>query len=424
MRSCFRYCVFIVFTNIFKKNCSSTMLLWRMSSSGWAVYKPPQLLLGVTCRHYGYIHVEKKKPPHILGPGYVWRKCHLVRPTTEITFPLTKFRWLTKSVLVNGLPDAINSLHPPEDDVINDFEERACDYLAYHVRKPHNRRGPYNQETVEGLIQSCLSSVWPLADDYRHLRSSHMTVKPNIECYWRRFGQNYISQTQPMYVMHTNMALGLFCKSDFVGDGLVDAKYLPPHLGLFRRSFDQILPFGGSRNFSALSMAHTVFMINQKDQESENLLTHGLMQLFSQSAAEAVQNGFKIDQDLPLPLVSQGIVTDGQKFTFVCFQLNTLDFREESEAGKCNVFWGGPTLKLYDNLNVGHGLENLNRSCVEMIFKFLLHEPLRRRLRQFGGRSRAMPLHKMATDGQQLSPVTREEWKDMHFSLNRLAIVN
>lgn len=342
----------------------------------------------------------------------------MVRPTTEINDPLTKFRWLTKSVLVNGLPDAITSLFPPEDDIIKDFEERVCEFLAFQVRKPPKGRGLYDQGAVEGLIETCLSSVWPLARDYRHLRSSHMSVGPNVECYWRRCGQNYISQTKPLYVMHTNMALGLLCGSDFVGDGLGETQYSPLHLGLFRRSFDQILPFGGSRNFSPLSMAHTVFMINVKNHESENLLTHGLVQLFSQSAAEAVQNGFKIDQDLPYPLVSQGIVTDGQEFTFVCLQLNTLDFRMESEGGKCNVFWGGPTLKLYDEVSVGQGLENFNRSCAEMIFKFLLHEPLRRRLRQFGGRSRAMPLHKMETDGQQRSPVSRVEWEQMHAKLN------
>lgn len=393
------------------------MHLWTKSVHR-ALLQPFVFPPSASCRHYGYVHVEKKKPPHILGPAYVWRKCYLVRPTTEISDPLSKFRWITKSVLVEGLPGAISSLHPPEDAVINDFEERVCDFLACQVRKPHRGKGLFDQETVEGLIQSSLSSVWPLASDYRHLRSCHMTVKPNVECYWRRCGNNYISQTQPMYVLHTNMALGLLCSSDFVGDGLVEAQYSPLHLGLFKHSFDQILPFGGSRNFSALSMAHTVFMMSRKNQGSEYFLAHGLMQLFSQSAAEAVQNGFKIDQDLPYPLVSQGIFTDGQKFTFVCLQLNTLDLREESEGGKCNVFWAGPTLDLYDRINVGQGLENFNRSCAEMIFKFLLHEPLRRRLRQFGGRSRAMPLHKMATDGQQRSPMSREEWEHMHATLN------
>ena len=390
------------------------MALWTKT----LVLRPYAFPLSTSCRHYGYVHVEKKKPSHILGPGFVWRKCYVVRPITEISDPLTKFRWLTKSVFVEGLPDAISSLQPPEDAVIIDFEGRVCDFLAYQVRKPHRGRGLYDQEIVEGLIQSSLSSVWPLASDYRHLRSSHMTVRPNVECYWRRCSRNYISQTQPLYIMHTNMALGLFCSSDFVGDGLVEAQYLPLHLGLFKRSFDQILPFGGSRNFSSHSMAHTLFMMNSKNCESENLLAHGLLQLFSQSAAEAVQNGFKIDQDLPYPLVSQGIITDGQKFTFVCLQLNTLDLRDESEDGKCNVFWGGPTLNLYDKVNVGQGFDNFNKGCAEFIFKFLLHEPLRRRLKQFGGRSRAMPLDKMETDGHQRSPVSREEWEHMHAVLN------
>lgn len=348
----------------------------------------------------------------------------MVRPTTDIADPLTKYRWLTKSVLVEGLPTAISSLYPPPSSIIEDFEKRVCDFIAYQVRKSPKGRGLYDQGTVEGLIQSCLSSVWPLASDYRHLRSYHMAVQPNVECYWRRCGENYISQTNPLYIMHTNMALGLFCSSDYVGDGLGETKCSPLHLGLFKRSFDQILPFGGIRNLSPFSMAHTVFMMNDRNRSVERLLTHALVQLFSQSTANAVQSGFKLDQDLPYPLVSQGIITDGRKFTFVCFQLNTLDLRAESEDGKCNVFWKGPTINLYQSARAGQGLINFSNKCAVMIFKFMLHEPLRRRPRQFGGRSLAMPVYRMKTDGQKQSPISRVEWEGVHSKLNRVLRCN
>lgn len=333
----------------------------------------------------------------------------MVRPLTEISDPLTKYQWLTKSVLESGLPDCITSQSGPSDSVIDEFEERACDFLAYQMHKPYNGRGQYSPVTISGLYQSVLASVWAMADKHWHLRSSHMTLKPKVESYWRRNGENYISQTEPLYIMHTNMALGLFCKPDYIGGGLAPVQYSPLHLGLFKHIFDQILPFGGSRRFSPFSIAHTIFMVDQKNQDSNYLYTHGLVQLFAQSVADTVQNMFKLDSDLQYPLATQGIVTDGKKFTFVCFQLNTLNLQEGSEDGRYNVFWAGPSLNLYEDVVMGERLVGFNRDCAELIFKFLLHQPIRRRPRQMGGQSKAMPRYKMELDGMELSPIMQNE---------------
>lgn len=329
----------------------------------------------------------------------------MVHPLTEISDPLTKYQWLTKSTLVKGLPESITSHSPPSNLAIEDLEQRTCEFLAHQVRKPYSGRGLYSPRTISGLFQSMLTSIWLLASDHWHLRSSHMTLEPKVETYWRRNGENYISRTRPLYIMHTNMALGLFCDPSYVGEGLPPLQYTPRQLSLFKHSFDQILPFGGSRRFSPFSLAHTLFIVDQKNTSPEQLYTHGLLQLFAQSAADAVQNEFKIDRDLPYPLVTQGIVTNGKTFTFMCFQLNTLDFREDSDNGKCNVFWAGPSLDLFGGVVPGEGLEGFNESCAELIFKFLLHQPTRKRLRQWGGRSRAMPKYKMDVDALELSPV-------------------
>ena len=331
----------------------------------------------------------------------------MVKNLPEVTDPLVKHQWLTKSVLEEGLPLSITSHSLPSDSLISDFQERACDHLAFQVRKPYNGRGPCSPATVSGLLQSTLASIWPLAseDKYRHLRGSHMTPQPEVESYWRRDGESYISHTEPLYIFHTNKALGLFCESDYVGRGLPPVQYSPLHLGLFQHSFNQILPFGGSRRFGPFTLAHTVFVMDQKNFTAEAFHTHGLIQLFSQSAAEAVQNGFKVDEDLPYPLVTQGIVTNGKRFTFVCFQLNTLNLRKDSDDGKCNVFWAGPSLELYSDVVPGKGLQDFNTECVELILKFVLHPPIRARLRQWGGRSRAMSRCNLETKGMELAPV-------------------
>lgn len=366
---------------------------------------PLSRVLPSLCRHYGYVHVPKKKPPHVLGPSHLWRKCFVVRPTTEISDPLTKYQWLTKSAVVPGLPQCVTSQSGPGDSVIDEFEGRVCDFLAHQMRKPHYGWGQYSPQVISGLYQSMLASVWGMGDQHWHLRSSHMTLKPKVESYWRRNGENFMSRTEPLYIMHTNMALGLFCKPDYIGEGLTPVQYTPLHLGLFKHNFDQILPFGGSRRFSPFSIAHTIFMVDEKNHDPSYLHTHGLVQLFTQSVADTVQNKFKLDRNLEYPLATQGIITNGKKFTFVCFQLNTLDLQKGSEDGQCNVFWAGPSLDLFEDVVVGEKLVGFNRECAELIFKFLLHQPIRRRPRQMGGKSKAMPRYKMESDGMVLSPV-------------------
>ena len=372
--------------------------MWILARTSRPSLPRSRVLLG-RCRD-GYVHVPKKKPPHLLGPAFVWRKCFVVHPRVQIQDPLTKYQWLTKSVLIKDLPECIKSQGPPSESVIKDFEERACEYLAFQKREDY-----MDSNAVSGLLQSVLASVWQLADEYPHIRGSHLAFNPHVEAYWRRNDENYISQTQPLYIMHCNVGLGLLCDSTYVGEGLPPVQYTPRHLGLFKRSFDQIDPFCGTQRFSPFTLAHTIFMANCKYNSPEGLYTHGLIQLFSQSVAGAVQNKFKLDRDLPYPLVTQGIITNGKQFTFVCFQLNTLDLQESPESGKCNVFWAGPSLDLFESVAAGEGVEGFNTSCAELIVKFLVHRPVRRRLRQWGGRSKAMAKSRLDTEGLQLSPM-------------------
>ena len=327
----------------------------------------------------------------------------MVHPRTQISNPLTKYQWLTKSVVVSDLPEQILSMEPIDEPVLNDFKERATDFLAFQIRdKP---RQPLPVRDLAGFFMSSLSSLWSLGHRYTHLVTSHMTFDPKIECYWRRNGNNFYSTSTPLYIMHTTNALGLFCKPDYEGESIPPVHYTPLHLSVFEHTFDQILPFGGARRFSPCPIAHTLFIIDRKSRTLEQLHAHGLMQLFTQAAAEAVQNGFKIDEQLPYPLVNQGIITDGQQFTFVCFQLNTLDFHMESEGKNSNVFWAGPSMKLFEGINFGENVQAFNDECSSLILKFLLHEPQRKRLRAWGEGWSAMPLRKMATDGHKLSPV-------------------
>ena len=344
------------------------------------VYKllPPRLPgAALTARHYGYVHVPKKKPPHLLGPGWRWRKCFVVHPSTQAVSPLLKYQWLTKSVIIPELPDKLLSMKTPDAAHLSDFRERAEEFWAFQVRTLPQPLSPW-LEVSAGFLQSALASVWQTANKYWHLKYSSLTFQPKVEAYWRRNGENFICKSNPLYILHTGKPLDLFCTNDVTGESVPPLQYSPLHLGLFSHSFDQIHPFNGCKRFCPYSFSHTVFAYDDKSRSNDQLLAHGLMQLFCLAAAEAVQNGYPVDKDLEFPLVNQGIVTNGRRFTFVCFQLNTLDFRKEApEDGRHNVFWAGPTVNLYEQIENGVGLKGYSEECSALLLKFLMHAPAR-----------------------------------------------
>ena len=313
------------------------------------------------------MHVPKPKPPHLLGPGGVWRKCYVVHPRTQALDPLMKYQWLTHTAVVEGLPKRVTIPSLTDDCSVTECVERAREVLVCQLRDELTET-----ELSAGLLQSTFAGIWMQACGQQHLINSSLTFEPHVEAYWRRSGDNFLCISKPMYILHTHKPLGLFCGPNFRAEGIPSFQYKPFHLGLFERSIDQIQPFGGCKRYSPYSFTHTLFIADQQSRTREQLLAHGLMQLFSQTAAEAVQNGYSVDRDLSYPLATQGVITDGRQFTFVCFQLNTLKMDQEA-GGRINVFWTGPTLKLYH-----HKKDHFNEECVRLILQLLFQRPSRR----------------------------------------------
>lgn len=306
----------------------------------------------------------------------------MVHPAFQSHDPLPKVQWLTRTSVVDGLPDNYTDLF--DDTLINELEARVSESLAFQTREQNGglqRRDELRRlkrsDLACGILQSAFSCVWMLGQP-PHLRESSLTFDPHVESYWRCEGDNFLCITQPLYILHTATPLELFSAADLhQGEGPLPIKYKPQHMGLFRRSFDQIQPFGGCKRHSPFSYAHTVFAQDRGSHGRDQLLAQGLLQLFAQAAGQTVQNGFPVGEDVHFPLASQGVVTNGREFTFVCFQLNTLDMREEAE--RANILWAGPTLPLYERVEPGEGLVSFSQECARLLLQFLIHEPTRER---------------------------------------------
>ena len=325
-----------------------------------------ELLKRTGRRNYGYVHVPKKRPPHLLGFGSEWRKCFVVHPHSQTTRPLEAYQWLSGSVLQEGLPA---SLPPVEcgDEELTFFEERL--ETAFEEQGQRWGKGRKGVEKVCNVLASSMLGLWMSGAE--HLRMASLTMVPRVESFWRCEGSNFLCVTHPLFILHCTQPLALFSDPTHCYETLHPPVDQPRHLGLFEHCFDQITPFAGCHRFSPTCFTHTLFSADLRTHSREQLLAHGLIQLFSQSTADCLQNGFPLDSDLAHPLSLQGVLFTGQQLTFLGFQLNTLDLRNREE-GRRNVLWVGPTLELFS----GGGV---NRKCSELLWQFLMHTPSRKR---------------------------------------------
>ena len=321
-------------------------------------------------RNYGYVHRPKPRIPHLLGPSSVWRKCNLVIPTVATLDPLIKYQWLTKSSVIRGLPSRITSCEIDENS-LKDVEQRASQTLAFQTRLDFD-----DKEIASGLLQNMLLPLWKHADVYEHLLNSSLAYQSKIECYWRRNGINYITVRKPAYVFHTGKALELFVDPSFSGnDTLPPVQYTPRSMNMFEHPFNQITVFSGFNRHSHFPFGHTILYVDSRSLSEDQLAAHALVTLFSQAAAQTVQDGHKLDEDLYYPLANQGIFTNGQLFAYFCYQLNTLDLREDT--GHWNVFYIGPTMKLFESVIPGEGLKEFNSDCARLFMQFILQKTTR-----------------------------------------------
>ena len=336
-------------------------------------------------RLYSYAHRPKPEEPHILGPAWRWRKSYTVHPITQITDPLRKYQWLTKTAVVDGLPQSVVDLPSHSISVVEDFQLRTTEVFSRRQGRERTRRQgrlrPY--EVTRSVLQGILPSVWSVAETHPHLSNSPMAYEPKVEAYWRRAGFNFVCRPRPSYMLHTEQPLALFhSDSSFTGNETIPTGlFHPEHMNIFEHSYDQIHPFGGFKMGSSFTFCHTVLAANTDSRTREHVLAHGLMTLFAQSVAQTVQYGYNLDEDLLFPLATQAIITDGKRFTFVCFQLNTLNLG--TDMGTWNILWTGPTLNLFKGFGNG-SLSDFSEECVQLFLKFLTNPPSRRKPKHTG----------------------------------------
>ncbi|XP_054258974.1 39S ribosomal protein L37, mitochondrial [Macrosteles quadrilineatus] len=139
--------------------------------------------------------------------------------------------------------------------------------------------------------------------------------------------------------------------------------------------FKDIFPIKENAKYANV---HTI-MVHYNHQEVKNIYErnveetqiHGraLLKAFTAAVAQARYNYGADVKDLPKPVVVQCLQTDGRRFDFSVFQLNTADLFSSIH----NIYWSLPAMNLYENCSYVQGipvLEGYNPQVFKHVLAF------------------------------------------------------
>jgi len=104
----------------------------------------------------------------------------------------------------------------------------------------------------------------------------------------------------------------------------------------------------------------------------------GITSCFTWLAAQAMNQGFNEALDLTYPLTSQTVLSDGQTFSFLKYQLNTMElWKDDKASGPLNLCWASDEEKLYHSVENGQ-VNDLNEDVIRRLVEMVTAVPKER----------------------------------------------
>ena len=151
-------------------------------------------------------------PPHVIAKAFI------VHPSTTSAFDAcSKYQWLTKTKLFEGLPAPFSNIDTFFDDeeyvvLKQKFKKSVLQNHAFRKEgKSRNHRFEQKGEEIRlGFLQDLLRFGWSFSDRFLHLNDCFLDYKPKIRIHWVRHHNFYQLDQQPAFVLRTNQRILLF----------------------------------------------------------------------------------------------------------------------------------------------------------------------------------------------------------------------
>lgn len=359
-------------------------------------------------------------------PKYYGYKAHMI---TDQKFPynvLPLAQYATRTQLVEEkLPEVYGGLIKDAEKLLNEMRGNLEDVIGFELggyRRSSKELSTLEQE--EEITSSLLNGlnrvlVNMLSNKYSHLNEVETDFDPRHEAFWFLGGiappalvkkikegvkwqKKYANDPydrkiqyigKPYLALRHKHPLNSFGYDNLdsldVNQDKVDIpefRYDPITLGYRteQRHATTIPGFwpGDQHEFGLISFQRRSHAQNRPtycavDDLQEALHAQGIFSSYAWAFGQACYQGFSTFNDLTYPLTAQTVITDGKKWSFYAYQLNTTLVHSDcvDVNPRYNQCWGTKELQLYDHVDESGKVHGLNDEVLLYLISFYMNVP-------------------------------------------------
>ncbi|XP_071984482.1 large ribosomal subunit protein mL37 [Engystomops pustulosus] len=298
----------------------------------------------------------RRCPPAQEMALYKEQSSYVFNPKCRLLGGVKQALWLTKSKLIEGLPQRITDLYEDPAYTFPNHEERVHNAISnaclWSTTEEIREREEYCPKLLHGLLHLCQTQN----SSYPSLSQRTFVENWKLAAHWHKDSTIY-------HVRGTNSLL-LSAKTPLdppaspseiqaTEQHVLDSLYpLSPAIDLQEVNvYEERNDLGFKVGFP-YSHPHTVYVTEPCSTRAkflpDQLRAKMIMIAFGGAVAKAKILFGEDVKTLPQPIVVQSVGTDGQLFHFMVLQLNTLDFH--SNDGIKNLVWMDGDQALYDTV--------------------------------------------------------------------------
>ena len=249
---------------------------------------------------------------------------------------------LTKTQKLQTMPAAVKRLQESIDakSLTGPFETLILEAKSYESQLELHKRKKKRRTPLEypySLMQNFYRAVaCSHASKYPHLLDLCVGELPFITNVWERYGSKVTAHGSQASFLMAKTPLSRFYDDTTVKESAnVELETTHPNPPFFDLAeTNEQLPktyLSGFKGTPPFPHLHTMILIDVFSWPEDQIVQKALIYLFTHLTTDLTQRqGKQYGDILEEPVAAQAIVTNGKRFHFIWYQLNTLDLRDDS----------------------------------------------------------------------------------------------
>ncbi|XP_058511651.1 large ribosomal subunit protein mL37 [Ochotona princeps] len=313
-----------------------------------------------------------RSPPIHEQPLYKDQVCYIFHQRCRLLEGVKQALWLTKSKLIEGLPERVMSLVSDPANHIENQDERVLNVISHarlwHSTKDIPKRETYCPVIVESLLQLCKSQIVK----HPSLATRMCSKSYRLSATWNRESillQVRGSEWARLSAKDPLPAVASREEVEATKDHTLETFYpISPTIDLQECHVYDMRNDTGFQQGCPYPHPHTLYFLEKANLRPhrfrpEQLRAKMILFAFGNALAQARLLYGDDSRVLEQPIVVQSVGTDGRVFQFLVLQLNTTDLA--SSEGVKNLVWMDSDQLLYQHF-----------WCLPVIKKKVVVEPV------------------------------------------------